>query len=489
MNKSPFNLEEWLIFLKDKKFPVEASNLARLKNQIKSPYETLDRMRSNIASEPLLAFAILNEANKVVPNKRSDIKTPNHAASMIGMSGIERVLDQLEPYEYSRKNPEQNSFLKEIQVSYEAAAIAKRWAIEKNISHIDDVFWVTFFRNAVRWLLWFHANEQMTEITHQLKKGISATQAELEHLGCRIDELTVKMMQYWQAPEIVINSFLTKHIPSAKELQSLANLTKHADQIPGFSEDKRLTILANGHLILSYCASKVAQEADVLGWGSKQLVFFYRVIAAVLHDKLGKVIQATHYGAVEAAAEFISDAKPPLARQLLSPLLYTKTSQIRATKKSDITPEQQLRKALEAPGLSNKQKAALVMKVIRVNIRSAQHTIIFKYSESKGALSPILQYGYDIEVIKAIKWNNPSTTFDRLKQKRTAVLLSDKKLQQVLKTLPDTSDQIVDDNGNLILASTPVSEGEHHIYWLETRKAFSENDYKIVKQLLTIVSQ
>ncbi|TDO99012.1 HDOD domain-containing protein [Marinomonas balearica] len=489
MNKSPFNLEEWLIFLKDKKFPVETSNLARLKNQIKSPYETLDRMRSNIASEPFLAFAILNEANKVVPNKRADIKNPSHAASMIGMSGIERVVGQLEPYEYSRKNPAQNALLKEVQVSYEAASIARRWAIEKNISHTDDVFWITFFRNAVRWLLWFHAHDKMEQITHQQKRGTPSTQAELENLGCRIDEIAVKMLLHWQAPEIVINSFLTKHIPSAKELQTLAALTKHADQIPGFSEDKRLTILANGHLILTYCASKVAQEADVLGWGSKQLVFFYRVIAAVLHDKLGKVIQATHFGAVEAATEFINDAKPSLAKQLLSPLLYTKTSQIRATKRSNISPDQQLKKALETPGLSSKQKAALVMKIIRANIDAAQHTIIFKHSQSKGSLSPILQYGYDIDVLKAIKWNHPSSTFDRLKQKRTAVLLSDKKLQQVLKTLPGNSDQIVDDNGNLILASTQVSKDEQHIYWVETRKKFSENDYKMVKQLLTIVSQ
>ena len=78
IDKSPSGLNEWLHFLKNKKFPVRAVNLARLKTQIKRTEDTLDGMQANIASDPLLAFAILNEANHIIPNKNNEIKTPFH---------------------------------------------------------------------------------------------------------------------------------------------------------------------------------------------------------------------------------------------------------------------------------------------------------------------------------------------------------------------------------------------------------------------------
>ena len=132
-NKSPFGLNEWLLYLQDRKFPVGSDSIAKLKKQIKTPDETLDRMQKNIASEPLLAFAILNQANTMVEYKRNDIKSPIHAASMIGMTGIGKVFDVLEPVTIQSKNGAHAAFLREVQISYEAAAIAKRWAIEKKI--------------------------------------------------------------------------------------------------------------------------------------------------------------------------------------------------------------------------------------------------------------------------------------------------------------------------------------------------------------------
>ena len=489
IDKSPSGLNEWLHFLKTKKFPVRAVNLVRLKTQIKRTEDTLDGIQANIASDPLLAFAILNEANRIVPNKNSEIKTPFHAAAMVGMSGIAELLPQFAPYNLNTKQKSANliAFLSEIQTSYEAATIARHWAIEKLTSHEDDIFWITLFRDAARWLLWFYAYPTMVAIEQKIKQGEKANQAELSTLGCRIDELTVHLCTYWNTPNKVIESFLTKHIPNTKELQTLAHLAHHPDELPGFTEDKRLNILINNPLIFSYCANKVAHEAHLIGWDSKNLPFFYRVVATIMHRRVGEIIQTAHRASAEAARLFNTRGKIPLAQQLLDPHLYTGKTSSQQKMAHTLSPMTTLQKALSNPNNQDtKQKANLALKVIKQIIPNAQHSILFRHSNGK--VSPLYQSGYNIETIKAIKWNAPSSIFEKLTTKRSASHLFGQKLNSLLTELPHTSDQIIDTNSHLILASTQISADDMIIFWLETRTEFNEKDYKTLKQIVSLIS-
>lgn len=484
-DKSPSGLNEWLHFLKNKKFPVRAVNLSRLKTQIKRTEDTLDGMQANIASDPLLAFAILNEANRIMPNKNSEIKTPFHAAAMVGMNGIARLFSHFVAYETKdrHKQPHLMAFLRELQTSYEAATIARHWSIEKLTNNEDDIFWITLFRDAARWLLWFYAYPTMLEINQKIQQGEKSSQAELNILGCRIDELTVHLCTYWNTPNKVIESFLTKHIPNKKELQELAHLAHHPDELPGFTEDKRLTILVNNPLIFSYCANKVAHEANLMRWDSKNLPFFYRVVATVMHRRVGEIIQTAHSASTEAAKLYNTGGKIPLAQQLLDPDLYTGNSK----PKVSLTPIAALKKALsQNKDYDAKHKTGLALKTIKQAIPNTQHSIIFKHANDK--ISPMFQFGYNIDVIKSIQWSAPSSVFKKLSNTRSAIHIYGQKLDNLLKDFPHTSDQIIDTNSHLILASTKISEKETAIFWLETRTEFNETDYKNLKQIVSLIS-
>ncbi len=487
-NKSPSGLTEWLLYLQDRKLPVGSDNIAKLRKQIKTPDETLDRMQSNIASEPMLAFAILNRANMIVEYKRNDIKSPIHAASMIGMKGIATIFDSLEPYQYSRKNPAHAAFWREVQTSYEAAAIAKQWALEKKISRIDDVYWITFFRDAVRWLLWFHAHDIMQELTTRVRKGDASESSEQALLGCRIDELTVALFKEWKVPQIIIDSFLTDQIPTAEELQSIARLTHTPDQLPGFAEDKRVTLLMNGPLILAYCASRISQEANVMGWGSKNLPFYYRVISAIIHIKLGDAIQLTHYATREAAQEFTIDAKQSLAAQLLSPLLYTRTSASKApaTKRVKVSPMAALEQKLK--NLSEpKQRTATAMKALLSLFKgSCDQILILRHDTATGKLSPMLQFGYDVSQIKQVKWDASTPVISKLTSKRVAVHFNDIKLANMLRQMPENADKLFHEKQHLFLASSPVSEKETYIYWLAGQTALSQEQFDTFKRVIKL---
>lgn len=488
MKKSPFGLSEWLINLKDRKLPVSSDSISRLRNQIKTPDETLDRMQRNIASEPMLAFAILNEANMVVAYKRNDIKSPIHAASMIGMNGLSKIFDKVAPYTRSRKESHQRAYWREVQISYEAASIARRWAIEKSASHADDVFWITFFRDAARWLLWFHAHEQMEQVTEQIHRGKGQIEAEQGVLGCSIDELSVKLYQEWKVPEIIIDSFFGEQTPTDEDLQHLAQLVHDQEQLPGFAEDKRITIIMNGPLILASCASKLAREANIIGWGSKNLPFYYRVMSAVIHARMGEVIQATHYACVEAANDYINDAKYPLACQLLSPALFTKTQAkpVSATKK--ITPLQALEQKL-ATITEPKARATLAMKAMLSLLKSSQPKIaVLRFSNNQNKLQPLLQYGFDLSLLKQIKWNSPSSVIDRLANKRVAVQLSEAKFSNTLTQLPQGAEKIFQPNGQLIMASSPLDADTTHIYWIHTSTQFNEQHYESVKRIVKLAN-
>ncbi len=487
-DKSPSGLNEWLHFLQNKKFPVKAVNLTRLKAQISRTEDTLDDMQSNIASDPLLAFAILNEANRVTPNKDNEINTPFHAAAMVGMNGIGKLFSRFESYSTQSRHtpPHIAAFLHEIQTSYEAATIARHWSIEKLTSHEDDIFWITLFRDAARWLLWFYAYPTMVELKQKISQGEKPGQAELSILGCRIDELTVHLCKHWHTPSKVMESFLTKHIPTSKELQTLAHLAHHPDELPHFPEDKRLTILINNPLIFSFCANKVAHEVSLMGWDSKNLPFFYRVIATVMHRHIGDIIQTTHRASVEAATLFNTKGTIPLALQLLDPYLYT-GKKAPKPKSDKISPIAQLKKALGKHDIyDTKQKTNLALQTIKQAIPNAQHCIIFKTVNQK--TTPLYQFGYHADTIKNIKWNAPSSVFSKLTNARSAVHLSGKKLNALAKDLPHTSEQIIDTNSHLILASTPTSEREMAIFWLETRTEFSDKDYIKLKQIVSLIS-
>jgi len=488
-DKSPSSLNEWLHYLKNKKFPVRSVNLARLKTQIKRTEETLDTldgMQTNIASDPMLAFTILNEANRITSSQNSQIKTPFHAASMIGMKGIAKLFARFTPYDLKNKNqpPHLVAFLNQVQTSYEAASIAKYWAIKNVSGHEDDIFWITLFRDSVRWLLWFYAYPLMTEISQRIIQGEKSSQAEFNILGCHIDELTIHMCTYWNTPNEIINSFLTKYIPNSKELQKLAHLAHHLDEVPSFIDDKRLTILANNPLIFAYCATKVAREANLMGWNSKKLPFYYRVVATIMHRHLGEVIQTAHLASTEAVALYNMGWKTPLALQLLDPELFTKKN---ITVKPLQSPLAILKKTMSnTDNLNIKQKANLALKAIKQTIPNMQHCIIFRHSSNKTL--PIFQSGYNVETIKSIRWNAPSNAFKKLSSKKSATHLSGQKLEALLKELPHTSDQIIDINSHLILASTFSAKNEMIIFWLETRTEFNEKDYKNLKQIVSLIS-
>lgn len=487
-NKSPFGLNEWLLYLQDRKFPVGSDSIAKLKQQIKAPDATLDRMQKNIASEPMLAFAILNQANTIVEYKRNDIKSPLHAASMIGMKGISGAVDRVEPFTPSLKNTAHVAFLREVQVSYEAAAMSRRWAIEKKISHTDDVYWVTFFRDAVRWLLWFHAHDAMEQLSQQLRRGQSPVKAEMELLGCRIDELSVALFKHWKVPTIIIDSFLTDQVPTAEELQSIARLTHTPEQLPGFAEDKRITILMNGPLILAYCATRVAQEANIMGWGSKNLPFFYRIIAAILHIRLGDAIQVTHYACTEAARDARYSAKPSLAAQLLSPILYTRSGQSVAPSINRVKqdPVAQLQTKLEQTK-DSKQRATLAMKtMLSVFKQHSEQLIILRHDKSTGKLSPILQFGYDLNALKNVQWNSSSSVINKLISKRVAVHFNDAKLASMMEQMPPGIDALFAPEQHLFLASAPVDDNQTYIYWLAGKGALDGAQFDVFKRIIKL---
>ncbi|REG81616.1 HDOD domain-containing protein [Marinomonas pollencensis] len=485
-DKSPYGLNKWLRFLKEHKLPVRSENLASLKKHISHPDATIENLQTKIKHQPMVAFALLNQANKIIPNKRGEIKNPYHAGSMLGINGIKQSLATLAPYQHDNNNPAHRAFLQEIQTSYEAAGIAQRWSVAKSTEH-EEIFWLTFFRNAARWLMWFFAQPTMERLQGKLRAGENAAHAEVSVLGCRIDEITVHMCKYWHAPRAIIESFLTSHVPNNEELKTLARLSHTPDQLPGFIEDKRLTILANSPLMFVYCANKLIQEALLHGWQGNTLHFYYRVIATITHDYLGKAIQSAHLGCAEAATLYLNTAKAPLACQLLSPTLYLPA--VKQTKPKTKAPRSALDKLktqLANPTLTTKEKLNLALKTIKISIPNAEQAILLKHSEGK--ISPAMQYGQDVAMIKKVKWNMPSPLFEKLVRKRSAIHCQGRTLVELINDLPYLADSLIDKNGQLMLASTPISATETGIFWLVTAQQFNNKDYSTLKKIVMLIS-
>ncbi|TYL47631.1 HDOD domain-containing protein [Marinomonas sp. IMCC 4694] len=485
-DKTPSGLNEWLHFLKSKKIPVRGSTLLRLKNEIEAEENTPNEISACIMSDPLLAFSILNEANRVISNKDNDIKSPIHAAAIIGTNGIKRLFPSLAPYRLSatENTPHIVSFLNEIQTSYDAATIAKHWAAEKHTNITEDIFWITLFRDVVRWLLWFYARPAMLTIRLKLKQGNKSNQAEMSALGCRIDELATHLYRQWYTPKKITDALLTNNIPNASELQTLARLAHNPNTLPEFTKNQRLTILINNPMVFSYCANQVAHEAKLMKWDSKNLPFLYRVVATVMHRRTADVSHITHLASIEAARQFSKWGEYSLAQQLIDPELYINTD----TSAAPLSPIAALKKALGKHAIfDTKQKANMALKTLLKAIPHAKACIVFKHINNK--LSPILQYGYPTEAIKYVKWDAPSAVFSTLSKKRSAAHFSGHAFIKMQQELPPNAIQLLSKNSQLILASTLVTDREMVILWLETQGQFSEQDYTNFKITASLISQ
>lgn len=484
-DKSPASLEEWLIYLKDKKFPVGSNNLTKLQNQLKSPKGAIDGLQSSILAEPFIGFMAISVANQVAKSNNSQIKTPTHAVSMVGIDGLNKIISQLYPCQFSNNNRAHGEFLKQVQISYEAACIAKFWSIEKRHANNEEIFWVTFFRDAVKWLLWFYCYETMHTLTQAIKSGKKSKEAEEELFGCRLEQLTVKLFQYWEIPSIIVDSFKTENTPTAKELKALADLTKDPDNIPLDPDDRRLNFLANHSLLFAVCASKLAQIANQSGWDSRNLENYYKIISAALHCKQAKTIKAAHAACVESARLFPSNFKVPLAKQLLSPKLYLKDP----IKTAKTTPLTKLQKAFSSSKITHKECLVFSIKTIQALLKPASQVLILDYDAVQDKIKINLQFGYDISTLKQAKWDSQSKILKQLLQKPSATLLDKNKINQVLNHLPAALKLDLKENKNLIFTSFRISKTNWKIIWVASNQSFSESDFNNVKRITNILNK
>ncbi|GAB3482706.1 HDOD domain-containing protein [Marinomonas epiphytica] len=479
-NSSPSNLEQWQSFFSEKKFPVGARNLSMLRRLFNDEESRFEHIQNIIEKEPMLGLAVLIEATQSSTNKENDIKSPIHAASMIGMNKIIKLPNRLEPFVNNSKASAM--YLRGLQTSYEAAYIAKQWASIKFPNQEEDIFWITFFRGAVRWMLYFYAEPTISACENAIRKGAKPEQAEQERFGCRLDELTPHLLNLWGAPNAIIQSFLAQNLPNTKEMTALAELTPHPDLQPKFTEDKTLALLINKPLFLSHCAHRVAYEVRLKDWDSKELTFYYRVIASALHVPFSKVISLTHLAAARAA-NFSKLSHRPLACKLLNPNLFYRggRSKPRTLKGLD-----RLKSALLPHKGDNTQQAKIALKAIKKRIINTHRVLIISIKNQH--CRPIAQFGHNVSTIKSNNWNAPSSTLQRLSQKRSATHLQGSKLNKVGAGLPDQAPIMLNGCKQAIFASAPVSNNEVLVFWLDTEQDFSDNDYKDLKQIITTLS-
>ncbi|EAQ63982.1 hypothetical protein MED121_20471 [Marinomonas sp. MED121] len=486
-NKSPTSPEEWLTHLKDKKFPVGSKNLTKLQKQLTSPKGAIDGLQTSILAEPFIGFMAISVANQIAKNNNSQIKTPAHAVSMVGIDGLTKIIGQLYPCTFSSNNRAHCEFLKQVQISYEAACIAKFWSIEKRHSNSEEIFWITFFRDAVKWLLWFYHYESMHELQQKLKQGMSSKKAENDIFGCKIDQLTVKLFQHWGIPSIIIDSFKTDNTPTGSELKALADLTKDPDHIPLDPDDRRLNFLVNHSLLFAVCASKLSQIANKSGWGSQNLENYYKIISAALHCKQAKTIRAAHAACVESARLFPSDFKVPLAKHLLSPDLYIKKKT--SIKPITTSPLSKLQKVTHSDKTSDKECLIYAIKTIQALIKPSNQSLILDFDASLKKLKVSLQFGFNVQTLKKVKWDPDSKILSQLLQKPSAIHLDKRKIEQISKHLPEQVHTELKHNNGLILVSFKTSKTSWKLIWIASNKTFSELDFNNSKRISSLLSK
>ncbi len=493
--ESPYGVEAWVEYLKDKPLPVRNSILRRLQKQLRDPNIPLQTLKHTIKSDPVLCLHMVRKASELHAKVDSKVTSIDHAISSLGLDHIEAVLKKTSALKLNPSSVSQKMYFRYIAVSHHAATQALDWLQKRNTTSIEETYLATLFYGVGHWILWQHAALHMSQIQIKIREEkTDVVLAESDILGCTIQEISQGLIDDWAISELASISLEHETSPNKR---TLSQLHQRALGDPRLSDEdlRDINHLTQEKFFPVKLANWIALTAN-LGWTLTKTMKIIDIINDFLKGDITETIAMLHENCARSARQYhVAGTMAPAAEMLLIPSdmeinyrLSTKENQLLAQEMPAV-----VRPQVQAP-IPEPEEAksdALIIEAPKADyLNQAIYDKITQrflkdndlYNQPKSILQSLihgLNKGLGFDRVAILLVNNKANTiktalsagipadhllnsfqysleipslFKKLREKPGCILVNPANMEQMQRMLPESYDSCCPKNGFLLMS-------------------------------------
>ncbi|WP_415885619.1 HDOD domain-containing protein [Neptuniibacter sp. QD37_6] len=344
MSESPYGVDNWVEYLKERSLPVRNSVLRRLQKQLRDPNITLQTLNRIIKSDPVLCLHMVRKASELHNKVDSKVTSIDHAINSLGLDNIEAVLKGTKSLKLNPSSVAQKMYFRYISVSHHAATQASNWLEVRRAPFVEETHLAALFYGVGHWMLWQHAALHMSEIQVKLREErTDVVLAETDVLGCTIQEISHGLIEHWCISELACISLEHETSPNKK---TLAQLHQRALGDPRLSDGdlREINHLVQEKFFPVKLANWIALTAN-LGWEQTKTMKIIDIINDYLKGEIADTINMLHKNCARASSMYhVAGTLAPAAEMIMLPSdkqvnyrLSDKESQILAASQPKVT--------------------------------------------------------------------------------------------------------------------------------------------------------
>lgn len=324
-----FDADAWTAYLADRDLPTRHSSLQRLKHEIASPRSTLMSITAIIRSDPVLCLHVVRQAQALHARKGSDVTGIDHAIGTLGMERLGLLASRCQGLRLHPSRVAHLQYFRAIANSHHAATQCAQWLRTRHATYAEKGWVAALCYGAGTWALWLYAPLHMHRIQCRIRdEGMDPLDAQVETLGCSIQQLSLGLAQAWQLPPLIIAALDDDTSPSPRTLEKLH---QRSLSDPRLSKDelRSLSHLLQQHYFPVKLANWLVQTTQQ-GWRKSRALGMYDIVndylgnelaetTALIHQNCALSAQLYHVpGTLAPAAEMLFIATATLPDQTLS---------------------------------------------------------------------------------------------------------------------------------------------------------------------------
>jgi len=295
ISKRPNTAEGWAQLIKDQSLPLLPNTSAQLITALKQTDLAFSKLAALIHRDPIACLYLIKFANQQNKNPDTEINSPDHAISMLGMDKVRTIMKKLPTLKLNPRNIAHREYLQSICNSLHAAAQADTMAEHKPLLPRENLYWSTLFAGTGFWLMWSAAPHEMRIVQYlTFEERLPMEQAQTQILGCTILEISQHLGSMWQLPTFTQASMIEGLRPTRRQLVEVSKACPEKSEIPP-SVSRELKLLLNSPTFPTFLGNFLALESykNWNGRNFERAVSIYGTYMAIDHQTAYERIRDT----------------------------------------------------------------------------------------------------------------------------------------------------------------------------------------------------
>lgn len=258
-------------------------------------------MSDQVQNDPVLALGLLSEANRAIKGEESLVKTLSQAISLLGEDLLKRLLTETPPPSREQSPGKRHQQIA-MSMSYVAAHLARRLAIQRFNGREEDCYWAALFWGAPFWYLGRLLPKMAESLVDQPPRTREQANARMRaSFKCSLDD-------YWRASQATLhlNETIREAYPPADfaHRRLLSSIRQHCQgplrkHLLSYDNRAGRIYLAQPSTLVWLCNQTAFGALE--SWHSKRCDSALKLLAVLCQQPYDHIRREAQMAAVDAA--------------------------------------------------------------------------------------------------------------------------------------------------------------------------------------------